>query len=57
MSLMAAVTFQLGLASLIDLPTLVIFGLSAVLLIRYKFNTTWLIIGGALIGFITSLLN
>jgi chromate transporter len=57
MSLMAAVTFQLGLASLIDLPTLVIFGLSAVLLIRYKVNTTWLIIGGALIGFITSLLK
>jgi len=55
LGLMAAVTFQLGLASLIDLPTLVIFGLSAVLLIRYKVNTTWLIIGGALAGFITSL--
>lgn len=57
LGLMAAVTFQLGLASLIDLPTLVIFGLSAILLIRYKVNTTWLIIGGALIGFITSLPN
>jgi len=57
LGLMAAVTFQLGLASLIDLPTIVIFGLSAVLLIRYKVNTTWLILGGALIGFITSLLH
>jgi chromate transporter len=57
LSLMAAVTFQLGLASLIDLPTLVTFVLSAVLLIRYKVNTTWLIIGGAFIGFITSLLK
>lgn len=57
LGLMAAVTFQLGLASLIDLPTVVIFGISAVLLIRYKVNTTWLIIGGALTGFITSLLN
>ena len=57
LGLMAAVTFQLGQASLIDLPTLVIFGLSAVLLIRYKVNTTWLIAGGALIGFMTSLLN
>lgn len=56
LGLMAAVTFQLGLASLIDLPTIVIFALSAVLLIRYKVNTTWLIIGGALIGFITSLI-
>ena len=57
MSLMAAVTFQLGQASLIDLPTIIIFGLSTILLIRYKVNTTWLIIGGALIGFITSFLN
>lgn len=57
LGLMAAVTFQLGLASLIDLPTLVIFVLSAILLIRYKVNTTWLILGGALIGFITSLLH
>lgn len=54
---MTAVTFQLGLASLIDLPPIVIFGLSVILLIRYKVNTTWLIIGGALIGFITSLLH
>lgn len=57
LGLMAAVTFQLGLASLIDLPTLVIFVLSAILLMRYKVNTTWLIIGGAFTGFITSFLN
>jgi len=57
LGLMAAVTFQLGLASLIDLPTLVIFVLSAILLIRYKVSTTWLIVGGALTGFITSFLN
>lgn len=57
LGLMAAVTFQLGLASLIDLPTTVIFVLSAILLIRYKVNTTWLILGGALIGFVTSLLH
>ncbi|MCK6584601.1 MAG: chromate transporter [Anaerolineales bacterium] len=57
LGLMAAVTFQLGLASLIDLPTIVIFGLSAILLFRYRVNTTWLIVGGALIGFITSTLN
>jgi chromate transporter len=57
LGLMAAVTFQLGQASLIDLPTIIIFGLSTILLLRYKVNTTWLIIGGALIGFITSFLN
>lgn len=55
LSLMAAVTFQLGQASLIDLPTFAIFGVSAFLLLRYKVNTTWLIAGGAFTGFMTSL--
>lgn len=55
LSLMAAVTFQLGRASLIDLPTFAIFGVSAFLLLRYKVNTTWLIAGGAFTGFMTSL--
>ena len=57
LGLMAAVTFQLGQASLIDLPTLIIFVLSAFLLFLYKINTTWLIMGGALFGFILSLLG
>jgi chromate transporter len=57
LSLMAAVTFQLGQASLIDLPTVIIFVLSAVLLFRFKSNSTWLIIGGALAGLLTSLLK
>lgn len=50
LSLMAAVTFQLGQASLVDIPTAVLFVLSAVLMIRFKVSSTWLIIGGALIG-------
>ena len=54
---MTAVTFQLGQASLIDLPTVIIFALSAVLLFRFKANSTWLIIGGALAGTLTSLLK
>ena len=57
LSLMAAVTFQLGEASLIDLPTVIIFALSTVLLFRFKANSTWLIIGGALSGLLTPLLK
>ena len=57
LGLMTAVTFQLGQASLIDLPTVIIFALSAVLLFRFKANSTWLIIGGALAGTLTSLLK
>ena len=57
LGLMAAVTFQLGQASLIDLLTVTIFALSAVSLFRFRASSTWLIIGGALIGLLTSLLK
>ncbi len=50
LSLMAAVTIQLGQASLVDLPTLLIGVLALVLLIRYRLNATWLVAGGALLG-------
>jgi len=55
LGLMAAVAFQLGQASLVDLPTVIIFVLSGILLFRFKTNTTWLILGGALIGLLVSL--
>jgi chromate transporter len=54
LSLMTAVTFQLGQASLIDLPTILIGLLSLGLLLRYKVNSTWLIAGGALAGLLIS---
>jgi chromate transporter len=57
LGLMAAVTYQLGIASLTDIPTLVIFALSATALFRFKVNSTWLIIGGALAGYLISLLT
>lgn len=40
LSLMAAVTFQLGQASLINLPAWIIFAVSAFMLFRYKINST-----------------
>jgi len=48
--LMAAVTWQLGQASLIDPLTIVIALVSLGLLIRFNLNTTWLIAGGAILG-------
>jgi chromate transporter len=50
LSLMTAVTFQLGQASLIDLPTIIIGFISLGLLLRFKVNSTWLIAGGAVAG-------
>jgi chromate transporter len=50
LGLMAAVTWQLGKSSLIDLLTVLVGMISFVLLVRYKVNSTWLIIGGAIVG-------
>ena len=52
--LMAAVTWQLGRASLID-PATILIGLTA-LILQFKFNlgSTWLILGGAAVGLLSS---
>ena len=57
LGLMAAVTVQLGISSLIDFYTVTISIISLVLLLRYKVNSTWLIAGGGLAGFIFSFLR
>ena len=57
LSLMAGVTIQLGQASLIDFPTVVIGAVALGLLLRYKLNSTWLIVGGALAGILVSALR
>jgi chromate transporter len=50
LGLMAAVTWQLGRGSLIDLPTFLIALAALALLLRFKLNSTWLILGGAVLG-------
>jgi chromate transporter len=50
LGLMAAVTWQLSLSSLVDPLTLALALLSLILLFRYKVNTTWLILLGGLAG-------
>ncbi len=57
LGLMAAVTVQLGLASLIDPLTILVALAAAVLLIRFKVNATWLVLAGALIGLLSALLR
>ncbi len=57
LGLMAAVTMQLGRASLTGVPTVLICILSLILLIRYRVNSTWLIAGGAALGLLFSLLR
>lgn len=57
LSLMTAVTVQLGQASLVDWPTVLIALIALVLLLRFKLNSTWLIAGGALAGLAISALR
>ncbi len=57
LGLMAAVTWHLARTSLVDLPSLLIAGATFGLLTKYKINTTWLILGGALLGGVITLLR
>jgi chromate transporter len=50
LGLMAAVTWQLGQAAIVDWLTALLAILAAVLLFRFKLNSAWLVLGGALIG-------
>jgi chromate transporter len=56
LGLMAAVTWQLGRASLVDPLTVAIALLALALLLRFKLNSTWLILGGGLAGLLRAAL-
>ncbi|MBV8858734.1 MAG: chromate transporter [Acidobacteria bacterium] len=52
LALMAVVTFELGRSALVDVPTIVLALVSAVLLVRSRVNSAWLVLAGALAGFL-----
>jgi len=49
-ALMAAVTLFLARAAIVDVTTVLLAISSAFILIRYRVNSAWLVIGGGLIG-------
>ncbi|HEY5596977.1 MAG TPA: chromate efflux transporter [Candidatus Bipolaricaulota bacterium] len=57
LALMAAVTWQLGWASLVDPITALMALVSLGLLMRFKINSTWLIAGGAIMGLLSAVLR
>jgi chromate transporter len=57
LALMAVVTVQLGRAALVDLPTVLLGLASAALLVRFKPNATWLVLGGAAVGWVVHALG
>jgi len=50
LGLMAAVTWQLGRASLVDPFTVLVALIALGLLLRFKINSAWLILAGAIVG-------
>jgi chromate transporter len=57
LSLMTVVTLQLANAALVDAPAVVLGCVGAVLLIRFRLNTTWLVLGGAAAGWVVHALG
>ncbi len=55
LALMAVVTWQLGRAALVDPPTVALALVSTLLLIRFRVNSAWLVLGGAAAGVLTRL--
>jgi hypothetical protein len=53
LSLMAVVTVQLARVALVDIPTLLLAIVVGVVLIRWKVNSTWLVVGAGLAGAVT----
>src|SRR5206468_1940555 len=50
LALMAVVTWQLGWAVMVDLTTAALALASAVLLLRFRLNSAWLVLAGGLVG-------
>ncbi|HEX9143836.1 MAG TPA: chromate transporter, partial [Candidatus Binatia bacterium] len=56
LGLIAGVTWQLGRAALTDWFTIVVAVLALVLILRFKTNSAWLVLGGGAAGLIFKLL-
>ena len=52
LALMAVVTWQLGCSAISDLTTALLLIVTAILLVRFRVNSAWLVLGGATIGFL-----
>lgn len=54
LGLMAVVTLELGRTAIIDLPTALFAAASAIVLIRFRPNSAWLVLAGGILGILGS---
>ena len=57
LALMAAVSYQLGRSAIVDWLTIALAIASVVLLLRFRINSAWLVLGGAILGIATRLVR
>jgi chromate transporter len=57
LALMAAVSYQLGRSAIVDSVTMGLAIISAVLLLRFRINSAWLVLGGAVAGIAARLIR
>jgi len=57
LALMAVVSYQLGRAAIVDWVTVGLAIASAILLLRFRINSAWLVLGGALAGIAAQLVR
>jgi chromate transporter len=50
LALMAVVSWQLGRAAIVDMPTAALAVVSLILLLRFRLNSAWLVLGGGFAG-------
>jgi chromate transporter len=56
-ALMAEVSFQFARAALVDVPAVVLGVVSLLLVIRFRVNSAWLVLGGAVAGILLQLIR
>jgi len=57
LGLMVAVTWQLGRAAIVDIPTALLATGGAVALVAFRVNSAWLVAGGAILGVVIAALG
>ena len=52
LALMVVVTYQLGRAAIVDMTTIALAVISAIILFRFRLNSAWLVLGGGIAGWL-----